>query len=632
MPTPPHGTGGTPTPSGPPGFVRDVRTTKVFVGSIAPGISDQTIRDLLNACGPLHELKRVTGANGNPQSFGFALFESPEVVMRCIRCLNGVELPDMTVDERSRGKTTKALVVKVDEKTREFLDEFEQTLGRSEDDESADAVCRKAISHIVALLTDPNAIEPDTGVAGPAPRIPVIVPAHLQDLREGDLPENQRVAVLDQIAVFRENAAKREREKKSIDLDRERFKVQQAASAPPGSRSAYDTQSYGYGTRAFNQQQPNRSSAPSQSPHQNGSQRDGTRDPQSYNKPVNFTPAQNSASKAESDRTDEEEEELRKQRRARELESALRDRERRVENRERQRIEALRREMAHRKQQSDAENRNRVRLQELLETWDDDEKIDRGKELFYSDRIRWRNQRQHARTREYQEDVRDRQLEADEAKALEQESEAFLQKQLEDMASMDNKQRRAGLLTEDAAPIKLAIAAPVVDVKPEEKPATIVARPGVSFDGDEEDDTISKKKRRFVRLEDDGDLKDMTEAEKLAKRNARLLEIKTQIPPDRRELFSTSIEWAALNEALIQNKLRSFVSKQIAHFLGDVDEDLVAFALEHVGDHKGPRALIEGLEPVLDDEAEAFTANLWRELVFESLAYKAGLETGSMTA
>lgn len=50
--------------------------------------------------------------------------------MRCIRCLNGVELPDLSPEGR-REQKKKALVVKVDDKTREFLEEFESTLGRT---------------------------------------------------------------------------------------------------------------------------------------------------------------------------------------------------------------------------------------------------------------------------------------------------------------------------------------------------------------------------------------------------------------------------------------------------------------------------------------------------------------------
>ena len=52
--------------------------------------------------------------------------------MRCIRCLNGVELPDMATEAVRDRKPPKPLVVKVDDKTREFLEEFEQTLGRSD--------------------------------------------------------------------------------------------------------------------------------------------------------------------------------------------------------------------------------------------------------------------------------------------------------------------------------------------------------------------------------------------------------------------------------------------------------------------------------------------------------------------
>lgn len=59
------------------------------------------------------------------------MFESPEVVLRCIRCLNGVELPDISPEGRREGKR-KPLIVKADQKTAEFLKEFEDTLGRSE--------------------------------------------------------------------------------------------------------------------------------------------------------------------------------------------------------------------------------------------------------------------------------------------------------------------------------------------------------------------------------------------------------------------------------------------------------------------------------------------------------------------
>lgn len=172
-----------------------------------------------------------------------------------------------------------------------------------------------------------------------------------------------------------------------------------------------------------------------------------------------------------------------------------------------------------------------------------------GIELSVISRIRWRAQRQAARTREYQDDVRDRQLEEDERKALEQESEEFLKRQLLEMAELDEKQKQAGLLTEDAAPIKLAINRPVIpEVKKEEKP-DLAPKPrlGITFDGDEEEeDPTKKKKRTLVKLEYEGD--GLTEAEKVAKRNARLLDIRAQVPREKKRLWSAGIEWAAINE------------------------------------------------------------------------------------
>lgn len=54
MPQPPHlangGGGGSMSTSIParPAFVKEVKTTKVFVGSISPGITDATLEELLN--------------------------------------------------------------------------------------------------------------------------------------------------------------------------------------------------------------------------------------------------------------------------------------------------------------------------------------------------------------------------------------------------------------------------------------------------------------------------------------------------------------------------------------------------------------------------------------------------------
>lgn len=69
------------------------------------------------------------------------------------------------------------------------------------------------------------------------------------------------------------------------------------------------------------------------------------------------------------------------------------------------------------------------------------------------------------------------------------------------------------------------------------------------------------------------------------------------------------------------------------------------FVLEHLKDHKPPAKLVEGLEPVsisslymlladasqvLDTEAEEVVKGLWRQVIFESLAYGEGLHSERM--
>lgn len=59
-----------------------------------------------------------------------------------------------------------------------------------------------------------------------------IIPPHLHDLQEADLPETQRGLVISEIAQFRERAAKREREKM-----REIQPIAQSNSTPSGPKA-----------------------------------------------------------------------------------------------------------------------------------------------------------------------------------------------------------------------------------------------------------------------------------------------------------------------------------------------------------------------------------------------------------
>lgn len=96
-------------------------------------------------------------------------------------------------------------------------------------------------------------------------------------------------------------------------------------------------------------------------------------------------------------------------------------------------------------------------------------------------------------------------------------------------------------------------------------------------------------------------------------------------------------------QAMIDTKLHAIIKRKLIHYLGDNDEDLAMFVNEHLKDHKGPGKLVEGLEPVrwfclpcdlltmstlqvLDTDATEFVVALWRQIIFESVAYGEGLE------
>lgn len=98
---------------------------------------------------------------------------------------------------------------------------------------------------------------------------------------------------------------------------------------------------------------------------------------------------------------------------------------------------------------------------------------------------------------------------------------------------------------------------------------------------------------------------------------------------------------------MIDRKLEPLVKRLMIKYLGELeDDDLVMFVLEHLKDHKGPQKLIEGLEPVrvpcissgkirlltwilqvLEEEAVDLVIGVWRQIIFESMAYGEGLHT-----
>ncbi|EIW52431.1 uncharacterized protein TRAVEDRAFT_75390 [Trametes versicolor FP-101664 SS1] len=563
----------------------------LFIGSISGGITDGFLNDILSACGPVISFKRLITPANKPQGFGFAEFQDPDSALRAMALLNGVELPAL-----EDGCVNKKLLVKADERTKSFLEAYQAQKMRTDAD---DEQVRQAKGRVDAMLNDINKKSQEAASNGLIDREKYVIPPHLHDLQEADLPETQRGLVMTEIAQFRERAAKREREK----MRDVREAMPNVLAAPSGPKVRE------WGKAQLQEELPQGGKG-----FGNGAQ--------GYNKPVGFvkaddggyTPRSDRPSSARPTKTDEELEAERREARRRDEENSYKDRERRYEPRERTRITALERAITRERAMKEAEERDRSEMRARLDVWDDDE----SDEIFYTDRARWRALRSRRLAAEQAADEESRLYEERETDNLRRESEAFLARQMDEMQALQDEQRKAGMLLDDGAPVKLGVsitaaATKKADTAPKEKAATLFGQE------EEEEEAIKKRKVPLPKL-------DLAESGEKAKE--RLEKIRNEVTRDKETLFKSKVRWDGVSDVMIDRKLEPLVKRQMTKYLGELeDDDLIMFVLEHLKDHKGPQKLIEGLEPVLEEEASEFVVSIWRQIIFESIAYGEGLHT-----
>ena len=90
----------------------------------------------------------------------------------------------------------------------------------------------------------------------------------------------------------------------------------------------------------------------------------------------------------------------------------------------------------------EAEDRDRIEMRTRLDVWDDDE----SDELFYIDRVRWRQLRARRLEAEEAADAKSRRFEEQEAENLRRESEDFLARQMDDIQALAEDQRKVGIM------------------------------------------------------------------------------------------------------------------------------------------------------------------------------------------
>jgi len=159
-------------------------------------------------------------------------------------------------------------------------------------------------------------------------------------------------------------------------------------------------------------------------------------------------------------------------------------------------------------------------------------------------------------TAEEAADNESRVFEEREAENLRQESELFLARQMNEMQALQDEQRKAGMLLDDGAPVRLNVSlapAPTTKMEAATKEKTLV------FGAEEEEEEgVRKRKAPLVKL-------DLAEGGEKAKE--RLEKIATSVPTEKEALFKGKVRWDGLSDVSISFAFsgRMGTDKELGH-------------------------------------------------------------------
>lgn len=101
------------------------------------------------------------------------------------------------------------------------------------------------------------------------------------------------------------------------------------------------------------------------------------------------------------------------------------------------------------------------------------------------------------------------------------------------------------------------------------------------------------------------------------------------IPTSREELFAYNIDWSLLEDTMIANRIRPWISKKISEYIGEEEVSLIDFICTRLKAHSDGMSILRDVAVVLDDDAEGFVVKMWRLLIYEIEAKRRGLGRSS---
>jgi RNA-binding protein 25 len=696
----------------------------VFVGNITEKAQDAMVRQLLNTCGPLSSWKRVQGATGKLQGFGFCEFGNPDAALRAIRILHDWEIAD------------KKLVVKVDAKTKNVLDEFkkkkrkalvgeemdakadqdniteseyvDKTM-RHEDDLTKERIRNLIREHSNDMNSYINASDQrdqirsrrttkthsernDDGDRLTGPK---------QSLDDVDLEDGTRNIIHREIDKFRETMKIREAEKEAEKQKRD--KEQEDRPTPATGSGVQQDHPGERRSKPRDQERERDSSKPparrrgrsrSFSPVEVGRRNNRSSRSHSRRDSRSRSPERMSRSRRDSpmmrerkdpkdvrrDREQDEEDKERKrdERKASGKESSYQERLRKWEAREqkmRKNYENDRLKEARRLGEQEHEGK---KLREFLEDYDDirdDEKYykgsklarrlverereaasdaqDRagGKEEIEELRIQILNEGHSDPSAELERRIAEKDgrkqvevvdLEAEQSEEIGVSPPSHDYNTVPEIIAMDDEDYSRDapppLIASDTSPSPkndTAILAPdsaaeVVTPTPQQKQAIIQIQPiRKKIDvkdvfNQDDDDLGSRKKNKLPPLPPaltastrtttaSSDKKKVSSDDK----RKHIKNLIDQIPTEKEALFEYNIDWELVDNQLMEKRIRPWVNKKIAEYIGEPEPTLTEFICSKVLAGSTPKEVLDDVQIVLDEEAEVFVVKMWRLLIYE---------------
>ncbi|KAL1920459.1 uncharacterized protein VTP21DRAFT_836 [Calcarisporiella thermophila] len=663
----------------------DPGLTTLFVGAIPAGISDEFIERMLKACGLLTSWKRVMDQAGNPKGFGFAVFGDADGVLRALRVLAGGEStinPEgITLPALDGSGVEKKLIVKVDDNVRRHLDEHEAQKTKTPNDESLD---RTALEMVQGFVKDLRSEQTSSAPANSQPPAPNTPSAPHSVERRGqeqeippDLPPEQREMIDREISFFRELSSKHETDRRTRSRSRDRRSRSRSAKSPTPSTEVRFVKGGHLGDERREEKKL---------PEVDEEEEEERRRTERFqrNLELAFKERERRWEKRESARARQYEREDQREREVSERESRVRDdmAKRFAEWRDDEEEERGKEEY-YRNRERWYQRRRVARARE--EEWDEKDRA-REQEEIQEERRRLEEERRKLVVEMEEEltplvesiskagggtkwtDVgvngRTKGVEAGGTRGRDEQKDERRKWDLQPAASGESRRNGEDAQTGARGPAQAQAQSAAAKLKfslggasgakrrtgstpaggtsggsgSSGVPATGPATP-LGF-GEEDEEDSGKKKRLFVPLvysDDEGDSNEgksksgegrpsARDEEQAERRRQQVKKLVDSIPADRDGLWRWDIKWEQLDDTMVEQKLRPFVTKKIVDMLGETVEDLVKLILRRIRQRKKPGDLLSELKEPLDDEAEMFVMKLWRMLIFETEARAKGIQ------